>query len=304
MSDREPVGADYDIKQCGRCAANIPRSATMCAYCGTTSPNTRIDPRPTRSPLGLPRNVTVTRLLIAANCLYFLFSVWVQFRAVPGTNVAKLMITGSGFSAGLAYSGMYMHDRIFVGHEWWRVIACTFLHGGLIHIGFNMYALNQLGHIAEEIFGGAKLLAIYLVCGVCSSLAVSVYNVGILRLDPSQVPPLVGASGAIFGVGGVLAVFLLKRGSAQGKKIGWALTQNLAAMLLIGFMIRMISNTAHVGGMIPGALFGLVVREQFSTFVSPTARRNWWLAATIATIVAIVALALAVHFTVTNLGGS
>lgn len=287
----ERQGADeYDLKQCGRCAAWIPRTATMCAYCGSSSPDARIDPRPSRTPVGLPNYVTVTRVLIAANLLYFVFSLWAQRAAAPGSKLAPAIIEGR-FDWALDAAGAYIHTDVVAG-DWWRVLASVFLHAGILHLAMNMWALNQLGHIAEELFGGAKLLAIYLVCGACSSLAVSVWFVHVRGVPPGQAPALVGASGAVFGVGGLLAAFLMKRGSAQGRMIGRQIAQNLVLMLALGFLIPRISNTGHVGGMIPGVLFGLVVRERFSTHLSPEARRNWWLVASLAAVAAIVALGM------------
>lgn len=299
----EPETGDYDIKQCGRCAAWIPRVATMCSYCGSNAPDSRIDPRPSKTPLGLPPAVTVTRVLIAVNCLYFLFSLWAQYRATPGLKLAPLLIEGRGFDFGLDAAGAYIHQRVAAG-EWWRVLAATFLHAGLLHLGMNMFALNQLGHICEDLFGGAKTLAIYMLCGAASALAMSVWFVHIQGQDPADAPALVGASGAIFGLGGLLAAFLLKRGTESGRRVGWSIAQNLGLMLALGFLIPRISNTGHVGGLIPGIVIGLVVRERFSTLVSPQARRNWWLLATIGAVAAAVALARGFAFTTTVLGGA
>jgi membrane associated rhomboid family serine protease len=294
----EPRADDYDLKQCGRCAAWIPRTATMCAYCGTSTPDARIDPRPRKTPLGLPRYVTVTRALIAANLAWFVLSCWVQ-RADTTTHFGKFLVegaTGTGRPpVGLWALGWYDHARVFEGGEWWRVVTATFLHAGVIHLALNMFALHQLGQIAEELFGGAKLLAIYLVCGACSALAVTVWYVGILKQDPTR---LVGASGAIFGVGGLLAAFLLRRGSERGRAIGKQIGQNLLVMLALGFFLHFVSNTGHVGGLIPGLLFGMVVRERFSTLLSPESRRNWWIAAALASLAAVVALGSAAAFAV------
>lgn len=301
MSDHET--GDYDIKQCGRCAAWIPRSATMCSYCGSTSPDSRIDPRPSRTPLGLPPWVTVTRVLIAVNCLYFLFSMWAQIRRYPDTPVGPLLIEGRGFSQMLLVTGSYRADRV-AGGEWWRILSATFLHGGLVHLAVNMFSLARLGHFCEELLGGAKTLAIYVVCAVASTVGTGLWFTYVERLDGAHAPQLVGASGAICGLAGLLAAFLLKNGTESGRRIGWSILQSVGMMLLLGWIIPFVSNTAHVAGLIPGVLVGLVVRERFSTLVSPQARRNWWLLATIGAVAAGAALARGFLFTTTVLGGS
>jgi rhomboid protease GluP len=301
VTNQHEQADEYDLKQCGRCAAWIPRTATMCSYCGTSSPDARIESRPSRSPIGLPNSITVTRALIAANCLWFLVSLWVQVRAAPGMRLAPMLLEGRDFDFGLACTGAYMHDRVVAG-EWWRILGATFLHGGLIHLGMNMFALNQLGHYCEELFGSARTLAVYLVCGAVSTLSISIWHVHMQGLPPSRVPMMVGASGAIFGLGGLLAAFLLRRGTARGRQIGWSIAQNLGLMLAVGFFIPIISNTGHVGGLLPGVAFGLVVRDRFSTLLSHAVRRNWWLFATLGSVAAIASLGFAISFTHEQLG--
>lgn len=291
MTDSERQQADeYDLKQCGRCAAWIPRVATRCSACESSTPDARIDSRPKRSPLGLPRSVTVTRALIAANLVWFLFSLRAHFAVGGDVPLGPLLTEGRGFGAGLWVSGMYVHGAVVADGAWWRVLACTFLHGGVLHLGMNLIALRNLGELAEELFGGAKLLAIYVVSGACSALAVSVWHAGVLGLPPDRVPALVGASGAIFGIAGLLSVYLLRHATGRGRRIGRQLALNVGGMLLIGLMIPFVSNTAHVGGLIPGALAGFVVRESFSTRLTPASRRNWWVAAAVAAAAVVVAL--------------
>lgn len=303
MTDAERQKADeYDLKQCGRCAAWIPRTATMCSACGTSSPDARIVSKPKRSPLGLPHAVTVTRCLMAANVVWFLFSLRAQMALVPDTRLGRVLGDGQGFEAGLYASGMYVHELVFERGEWWRVFTAMFLHGGLVHLAVNLYSLNNLGHLAEEVFGGAKTLAIYLVSGVCSALAVTVWFVGVEHRDPRLVPGLVGASGAIFGLAGLLSTFLFRRASPRGREIARQIAISSAAMLLVGFVVPRISQTGHVGGLVPGVLFGLAVREGFSTRLSPAARRNWWALALVLSVAAVVSLAHASFFAF-RLGG-
>ena len=296
MSGKEP---DWDLKRCMRCAAWIPRPATVCAYCGTSGPDTPIDVRPARNLFGLPRSVTATKVLIAANVVYFLWSLFVQFTWTPEENPLRALLTGAGLEIGLNVAGSYMHDRVFAGGEWWRVVTATFLHGGLLHIALNMYSLRNLGTVAEEMLGSTKFLVLYVVSGICSTLAVSLWFAGILREQPYF---MVGASGAIFGVGGFLTAFLLKRGTDVGRRMGASLARDLGLMLLLGLWLEFVSNTGHVGGLIPGVLFGLTLHDVFSTRVSPQARRNWFLLALLLVVLAIAALARGVGFSLQHLG--
>jgi rhomboid protease GluP len=82
-----------------------------------------------------------------------------------------------------------------VGGQWWRLLTCVFVHGGLLHIGFNMWCLWSLGRLAESVYGHWTFAAVYLICGLAASLASVIWNPVILS---------VGASGAIFGIAGAL----------------------------------------------------------------------------------------------------
>ena len=288
---------DYDLKRCAKCAAWIPRIATMCAYCGTTSPD-EPPARPSGLKLSVRRGFSVTTILIWANALYLLWFLFVQVQA-RGGNVLQYLLTGANFRA--LELGWYDHFRVVDG-DWWRVMTATFLHAGAIHIGFNMMALHQLGRLAEQIFGPAKFLAIYLICGVCSMAAVSIWFVYILHQGAHI--PVVGASGAIFGVAGMLTAFLLRRGTEHGRAIGMMLARNLLFMLGLGVLIQFVSNTGHVGGLIPGLLFGLFVRTDFGGRIDPTARRVWTFLAVAGIAITAVALFAGVRNSLDVLGGA
>src|SRR6202044_2242009 len=79
--------------------------------------------------------------------------------------------------------------------QWWRLVTYMFLHGGLLHIAFNMWCLWDLGALSESLYGRWTFGALYLICGLGASLASIIWNVHVLS---------VGASGAIFGLAGAL----------------------------------------------------------------------------------------------------
>ncbi len=136
--------------------------------------------------------------------------------------------------------------------EAWRLLSSMFLHAGITHLGLNMLSLYFLGAFVEVAFGRGRFLALYLLSGLAGGLAY-------LYFDTSG-GPAVGASGAIFGLlGGVLG-YSLRRGtfSWQNPLIRQLLIL-LALNLWIGFSIPNISNTAHLGGLAGGAIFGFLV---------------------------------------------
>src|SRR6266516_99292 len=132
--------------------------------------------------------------------------------------------------------------------EWWRIGTSMFLHFGLLHLAFNMWALLNLGLLAEALLGPRAFLALYLLSGVGGSLAS-------VLAHPLAVGG--GASGAIFGVaGGLIASLLLKR---RGSGSLHAIRRQLPSLamfvlynLIFGFGTSGIDNVAHVGGLALG----------------------------------------------------
>ena len=131
--------------------------------------------------------------------------------------------------------------------EPWRLVTSMFAHSpinifsptSVLHILFNMYALILIGPILEHLLGRARFVALYLLAGFGGSVAVAIL---------SPMTPVLGASGAIFGLFG--AYFIVMR------KIGGNPTQVLVIIginLVIGFLLPNVSWQAHVGGLVVGA---------------------------------------------------
>jgi rhomboid protease GluP len=125
--------------------------------------------------------------------------------------------------------------------EWYRIFTVALVHGGLTHLGFNMWALFVLGNPIEQAFGRKRFLAVFfisLLTGSLASLALSSAN---------QVS--VGASGALFGLFGAFAVVAKKIG-ADIRSIAVIIAINFA----IDFVLPNIDWHAHLGGLIGGAI--------------------------------------------------
>jgi len=127
-----------------------------------------------------------------------------------------------------------------------------FLHAGFIHLALNMLSLFFLGSFVEVTFGRGRFLALYLASGLAGGIAylyLGAFNGSV-----------VGASGAIFGLlGGVLG-YSLRRGTFSWQN---PLIRQLLILttlnLYFGFSVTNISNTAHIGGLVGGAVFGWLV---------------------------------------------
>jgi membrane associated rhomboid family serine protease/Flp pilus assembly protein TadD len=170
-----------------------------------------------------------------------------------------------------------------LGGQYWRLITSMFIHFGIIHIFGNMWCLWSLGRLAEKLLGSVSVLGTYLLTGVGASLLS-------LSWDPMRVSA--GASGAIFGIAGVLITTLyygkhnLPKDDVR-RLLGYVVRFSLLNLL---FGLRgHVDNAAHLGGLVTGLLIGLFLAR---TFTSPeeersTQRRN---------VLAISALVLVVLF--------
>jgi rhomboid protease GluP len=165
-----------------------------------------------------------------------------------------------------------------LGGQWWRLLTYMFLHGGLFHIAFNMWALWNLGVLCESLYGRWTFGAIYLLTGIGGGLASVAWNPYVFS---------VGASGAIFGLAGALiASFYLGEFSVPKAALSGTL-RSLAFFvgfnLFFGGLVRGIDNACHVGGLITGLILGALVARVAPTHDKPLRR---------AAIFSVVALAL------------
>jgi len=148
--------------------------------------------------------------------------------------------------------GALFPARIAILHEYWRFLTAMFLHAGLLHIGFNMYALYLFGYTLESALGTPKFLAVYLVSGVLASVTTFVFS------NPNTLG--VGASGAIFGLLGAFVAYNLRRRETPAGRAGLQLALWLIGLnLVIGFVIPNIDIYAHLGGLVAGFACGYLV---------------------------------------------
>lgn len=132
--------------------------------------------------------------------------------------------------------------------EWWRLITSGFLHAGVLHLAFNMFALYSLGGFLERVVGPVRFALIYVASLLGGSLGI------VLLAGPRSLT--VGASGAIFGVFGAFAVLQLSRGmSPWANGIGSTILLNL----FITFAVPGISIGGHLGGLAAGAGVGALL---------------------------------------------
>lgn len=143
--------------------------------------------------------------------------------------------------------------------EWWRLAACLFLHGGIIHLSLNCYVLWVAGNVVERLVGSMSFAALYLASGLIGSLAS-------LAWSPFSVS--VGASGAIFGVWGALLGYAMRQRDPTTLR-GLMRLRNLAlvfvvANVLVGMTQDRVDVAAHIGGLLAGIACGLLLSQPIS----------------------------------------
>jgi len=194
---------------------------------------------------GLQRT-PATALLLIAIAGGFLLEMW-----AGGTTDAQVSMRLGANQAAAVWRG-----------EWWRLVASTFLHAGILHLVFNGWALYQLGSLFEIWLGSSRLLVTYFASGVAGSLASVLWNT---FGGGNLYRPSVGASGAIFGLLGALIAFLFRRRSRLTPVAKSLFTQLLfwaGANLVLGATFPLIDNAAHLGGLVAGLSAGLVLEGQ------------------------------------------
>ena len=134
--------------------------------------------------------------------------------------------------------------------EWFRLVACMFLHAGIIHLGLNMYSLFIIGPRVEDFFGKWKYLVIYMLSGISASL---------LSVGMNNDVVAVGASGAIFGLFGALVYFGYSYRGYIGAMVRSQIIPIVIYNLVMGFFIPGIDMWGHVGGLIGGLLTAKMV---------------------------------------------
>jgi rhomboid protease GluP len=273
LSDREPKTKSAGRPSvCRSCGAIVGAGQNACAMCGASL--TSNQPRAPR--LGYDREaVRFARAVLSRPYIFTIVFLVANFF------IFLLMWHSNGMSTNslwvfpepvlIAY-GAKVNAKINQEHQWWRFVTPMFVHVGLLHLLVNMYSLWVVGPYVEKFYGSAKFVFFWVVTGVAGVVAsyLTVVRPGTpvsaagRFIFKTQDGPSAGASGALFGLIGVLFVFGIKfrHELPEGFKraFGAGLLPVIMINLFIGFLARgLIDNAAHLGGLISGAALALVV---------------------------------------------
>ena len=253
-------------KLCPVCGALVGINSTRCHQCGASLRFSLAALSKKLSGLFGDNEAPVTTVLLIANILMFGVTYLAMVSAGSGGGLSILW----GIRGEVVYRlGASFGPAIFGLHEWWRLVTAMFLHGGLIHIGFNMLGLMQFGPALEELYGSARYLFLYVVTGVFGFLVSAWFGNYSL-----------GASGALLGLIGLMLAITSKRGGAFMRDLRARLITSVAILFFLGFSGVGIDNYAHGAGLALGFALGKVFvdRKPMNVKESRIAYGVGWLA--------------------------
>ncbi len=236
-------------KLCPACGTLVGINATRCHVCGTNMRFSLAALSKKFSGVFGEHVAPVTTVLLIANFLMLGVS-WLAFAAI-GKGGGLTILWGLGGEPQYRL-GASFGPAIFYEHEWWRLVTAQFLHGGLIHIGFNMMVLMQIGPAIEEVYGSARYLFLYIVTGAFGYV-----------LSAFTGHYSLGASGALLGLIGLMLAITTKRGGSQMRELRSRLITSLVILFALGFAGFMaMDNWAHGGGLAAGFLLGKIFADR------------------------------------------
>ena len=254
-------------KLCPACGALVGIKATRCHECGANLHFSLAALSKKLSGLFGENETPVTTALLIANILMLGVS-WLSLAAAGqggGLTILWGLVGEAQYRLGASFG-----PAIFFENQWWRLVTAMFLHAGLVHIGFNMMALMQLGPPLEELYGSARYLFFYVVTGAFGffvSAATGHFSLG--------------ASGALLGLVGLLLAITTKRGGAYMREMRSRLITQVVILFALGFSGFMaMDNFAHAGGLAAGFLLGKLFadRKPMTAGERRTAYALGWLA--------------------------
>lgn len=227
---------------CPHCGALIDAREESCPYCGTKRPS--LWARLTGGVRG--DGDRVVKAIIAANVVYFLLSLVISGRGEWSANPLSFL---SPDQRSLMLLGATGSVPVLSFGRFWTLISASYLHGGLLHIFFNMMALRQIGPWVSAEFGPNRMFAIYTLSGVVGYVASCLAGVSVT----------IGASASVCGLIGALFYFGKARGGSYGAAVSREVSGWLISLVLFGLIMPGINNWGHGGGVVGGVVLARVL---------------------------------------------
>jgi rhomboid protease GluP len=228
---------------CPNCRRLVSRDEPVCPHCGLSRPGAAW--KRVAAAGGVFDGDRLIHMVIAVNVAFFIASLLFNMRRIGLSMNPLTMLAPEGTSLlQLGATGSIPIDR---AHRWWTLLSANYLHGGLLHIFFNMMAFRQIAALIDREFGPQRMFSIYTLSGVAG------FYVSYL----AGVPFTIGASAAVCGLIGAAIYYGKSRGGVYGQAVykqlgGWAI-----AIFIFGLVVPGINNWGHGGGMAAGVLLAL-----------------------------------------------
>jgi rhomboid protease GluP len=227
---------------CPNCGLLISLSEQSCPYCGLRAPGARWRRLAVFRLLADP--ALLVKAVIGANIGMFVLSLVLDPR-VTGLAFNPLLLLSPADSS-LFVLGATGTIPIDSYHRWWTLVSASYLHGGLLHIFFNMAAFRQLSAVVIREYGSGRMFAIYTVSGIAGFGISYLAGVGLT----------IGASAGVCGLVGAILYYGKSRGGAYGAALYKQVGMWVIIMFVFGFVVPGINNWGHGGGIAAGALLG------------------------------------------------
>jgi len=240
-------------KLCPACGTLVGASAAKCHQCGASMNFGMAAASRSLSRL-LPTTSPATYGILSLSCLLYGASLLATIRS------SGFQAPSGGLSGIFNLGGINIYVLVKLGasmrwpmdiKEPWRLVMPTFLHGSLMHIGFNMWVLMDIGPQIEELYGSARYLFMYVVTGIGGYILS-----GLLGGHVS-----IGGSAALLGLIGVLLALTTNRRNAAMQMLRSQLIKWLIYIAIMGFVISGIDNFAHLCGFLSGFALGKMLTD-------------------------------------------
>ncbi len=248
---------------CPACGSLVGSTGKRCHQCGASLTFSMAAASRSLSKL-LPQTAPVSYGILGLCCVLYGVSLLATIKSTgfeaPSGGLGALFGLG-GISGQVLYrmglSGPFDFEQP------WRFITAIFLHGSLLHIGFNMWVLMDLGPTIEEMYGSARFLFVFIATGV------SGYVLSAVTGHPS-----VGASGSLLGLIGLLLALTMGSHNIGMRMLRSQLLYWLVYIAVLGLLMPGIDNYAHIGGFVSGFILGKIMSDRQPA--DPDARRRAW----------------------------
>jgi rhomboid protease GluP len=229
---------------CPRCRHLIGSNQTVCSWCGASRANPWWKAMAwMRGSLG---DDWLVQSIIIVNIVFYVFSLILTKQQSFTFNPLNFLAPGETSLLLLGASGTIPVDEF---GRYWSFLSANYLHGGILHIVFNLMALRQVAPLVIQEYGAGRMFTIYTIGGIG----------GYILSYLAGVPFTIGASAAICALIGSLLYYGKSRGGTYGSLVyrevgGW-----VGGLLLFGFIVPGINNWGHGGGIISGILLGMLL---------------------------------------------